>query len=328
MVDLTTTYLGLQLPSPVIVASCGLTNNINDLIEHEKNGAGAVILKSLFEEEIIVELDRRFSKMHSENYVYPETIDFFGASNVEETLTTYLELIYKAKRSLDIPVIASINSLTSHNWPTFTKYIQEAGADAIELNIFFLPSDVSVKGSNYENSLLEICASVKKETFIPVSIKISHYFSGLANLMVETSNIGISGITLFNRFFSPDIDLDTLEIIPSDLYSNANDYFQTLRWIAIMFGKANCDLSASTGIHDGKTAAKMILAGASSVQVASALYRRGLPYLGQINNELETWMESKGIQTIEQFKGSLSYANVQNPAGLLRTQFMRHFAGK
>lgn len=328
MTDLTTTYMGMHLSSPFIAASSGLTNSLDHLKELETFGARAVILKSLFEEEIIVELDRRMNEMHSENYLYPETMEFYEKADVEDTLTSYLRLIYEAKKNLEIPVIASINCVTPHNWPYFTKYLQEAGADALELNIFTLPTDIATPGKKYEDNLIDICNAVRQQASIPVSIKISQYYSSLAYTMNEAAKTGIKGITLFNRFYSPDFDTYSLEIIPASIYSNADDYLQTLRWIAIMSEKTACDMSASTGVHNGLSAAKMILAGASAVQVASVLYKNGISHLRQMRKELSDWMEDKGYETIEQYKGKLSYFNANDPAGLLRAQFMRHFAGK
>lgn len=328
MTDLSTFYMGLPVPSPVVAASSGLTGNLAQIQELEKFGAGAVVLKSLFEEEIVVELDRRLKKLHSENYLYPETIGFYENDDVEDTLTEYLKLIFDAKKSVDIPVIASVNCVTSQNWPSFAKYIQDAGADGLELNVFLLPSDLSVRGQDYEQITLDIVRNVMNEVTIPVNVKISPYFSGLGNMIGQLSEVGIQGITLFNRFFDPDFDMETLEVVPGPVYSDAGDYLNVLRWIALTAGKVKCDLYATTGIHSGLTAAKMLLAGAQGVQVASSLYKNGIPYLGKINKELSDWMESKNFEGINDFQGQLSHQNVDNPAGLLRVQFMKYFAGK
>jgi dihydroorotate dehydrogenase (fumarate) len=328
MTDLSSFYMGLPVPSPIVAASSGLTGNVAQIKELEKYGAGAIVLKSLFEEEIVVELDRRLNKLHSENYLYPETIGFYEHDDVEDTLTNYLKLIFDAKKSVDIPVIASINCVTSKNWPSFAKYFQEAGADGLELNVFLLPSDLAVTGKNYESATLEIVRNVMKEVNIPVNVKISPYFSGLGNMLSQLSESGLQGIALFNRFFDPDFDMDALEIVPGPVYSGSGDYLNVLRWIALTAGKVKCDLYATTGIHDGITAAKMILAGAQGVQVASSLYKNGIPHLKQMNRELTDWMESKSFEGIEDFRGQLSQNNIDNPAGLLRVQFMKYFADK
>ncbi|ASB48146.1 dihydroorotate dehydrogenase-like protein [Alkalitalea saponilacus] len=328
MVDLSTFYMGLMLPSPIVAASSGLTGNIEQLKELEANGAGAVVLKSLFEEEIVVDLERHMNKLHSENYLYPETMDFYENTNVEDTLTNYLKLIFEAKKELSVPVIASVNCITPYNWPRFTQYFQEAGADAVELNVFSLPADLNQEGAFYEDTALKIVEAVAKEVTIPVSVKIGPYYSGLANMINKLSQAGARGVALFNRFYSPDYDLDSLEIIPAPVYSYPNEYINPLRWIALISGKISCDLMATTGIHDGASAAKMILAGANGVQVASSLYKNGIPYLKEINQQLSDWMAEKGFESPDQFRGKLNQSNVENAAGLHRVQFMRHFAGK
>jgi dihydroorotate dehydrogenase (fumarate) len=320
--------MGLNLPSPIIAASSGLTNDLKNLVELEAMGAGAVVLKSLFEEEIIVELDRRLNKMNSENFLYPETYDYYEEQDVEDTLTEYLRLIYEAKKSLQIPVIASINSVTANNWPYFSKYLQDAGADAIELNISIFPADDEALSDQNEKTTLAIINAVLKEVTIPVSIKISPYFSNLARSIKEFSQSGIKGIAMFNRFYSPDYDINSLEITPAPIYSNPSEYILPLRWIAIASGKADCDLVGTTGIHDGATVARMILAGAKGVEVASSLYKNGINHIQVMNSELNRWMDSKGYKSIEDFRGLLNYAKTEKPAGLIRTQFMKHFAGK
>jgi dihydroorotate dehydrogenase (fumarate) len=328
MFDLSTTYMGLHLTNPIIAASSGLTGNLKDIIALEKAGAGAIVLKSLFEEEIVVELDKRMNKMHTENYLFPETISFYEDDNVDDTLTNYLKLVYEAKKHVEIPIIASINCTTPYNWPYFTKYLQEAGADGIELNIFMLPADSEVNGLHYEKNILDIVNAVLKEATIPVSIKISPYFSSLANTIVELSKTNIKGIVLFNRFFSPDYDIDNFEVVPASIFSNASDYTNTLRWVSITSPKCECDIAATTGIHDAKTVIKMLLAGAKAVQIASVLYNNGIEHLAEIKADLEKWMEETHMETIDQFRGKLNLANTDNPGGLLRVQFMKHFAGK
>lgn len=328
MPDISTTYMGLKLKSPIIAASSGLTNSVEDIKNIEKAGAGAVVLKSLFEEEIVTEMDRQMRQMHSENYLYPETMDFYERFDVEDTLTSYLKLITEAKKSVSMPVIASVNCITSHNWPYFAKSIEDAGADAIELNIFALPSDFDREGIDHENTYFDVVKAVLKEVSIPVSIKISHYFSNLAGMIKKLSETGIAGMVLFNRFYSPDIDIDNLEVVPTHIFSEAKEYVMPLRWIAITSGRVNCDLSATTGIHESKTIIKMLLAGAKTVQVASSLYKNGIETIERYNHEIDKWMSKKDFKNLDQFRGTLSQSNAQNPAGYLRVQFMKHFSNK
>ncbi len=328
MPDLSTTYMGLKLKSPIIASSSGLTNSLHNIIELEKHGAGAIVLKSLFEEEIVTEMEHELKKMHTENYLYPETMEFYENYDVEDTLTEYLKLIHECKQHVKIPIIASINCISSHNWPYFAKSLEEAGADGLELNINILPSDPEASSVENEKVLFDIIKAVKHEVSIPVAIKISSYFSNLAGIISQISNTGVDGIVLFNRYYSPDIDIENFEIMPAPLYSSPNEYVQPLRWISIMSERVNCDLAASTGVHDGKTLIKMILAGASAVQVASTLYKNGFAHIQLMLNELKTWMDRKDFVNMKQITGMLSQSRAINPAGYLRIQFMKHYAEK
>ncbi len=328
MPDLSTSYMGLKLSSPIIASSSGLTNSLDDIIELEKNGAGAVVLKSLFEEEIVKEMEHELNKMHSENYLYPETMEFYENYDVEDTLTSYLKLIDDCKKHVNIPIIASINCISAYNWPYFAKSLEDAGADALELNISILPSDPDASSQENEKVLFDIIKAVKHEVSIPISVKMSSYFSNLAGIISQISRTGVEGIIMFNRFFSPDMDINNFDIIPAPLFSSPNDYVIPLRWISIMSERVECDLVATTGIHDGNTLIKMILAGATGVEVASTLYKNGFAHMQVMLNELKNWMEEKDFSNINQIKGMLSQTRSVNPAGYLRIQFMKHFSGK
>jgi len=328
MPDLSTTYMGLKLKSPIIASSSGLTNSITDIIELAKHGAGAVVLKSLFEEEIVTEMEHELHKMHTENYLYPETMEFYDQYDVEDTLTSYLKLITDCKKEVDIPIIASINCISAHNWPYFAKSLEDAGADALELNISILPSDPEASSAENERVLFDIIRAVKSEVSIPVSVKVSSYFSNLAGIIKQISETGVNGIVMFNRFYSPDIDIETFDIVPAPKFSSPIEYVLPLRWISIMADRVKCNLCASTGVHDGKTLIKMILAGASAVQVASTLYKNGFAQIELMLNDLHSWMEKKDFSKIDQIRGMLSQSNSINPAGYLRIQFMKHFAEK
>ncbi len=328
MSKLQTTFMGLKLKSPIIAASCGLTNKIADLKAIEQSGAGAIVLKSLFEEEIVTELEQEQNKMHSESYLYPETMEFYENYDTKDTLTNYLKLIYEAKQQISIPVIASINCVTSHNWFYFAQTLQDAGADALELNIFVLPSDINKKGNDYEEIYFQIAQTLKAQITIPWALKIAPYFSGMSSMIKQLSESGASGLTLFNRFYAVDFDIDKLETIPSHTFSKESDYLTTLRWIGLTSAHVSCDLSASTGVYNGQTAIKMLLAGAKTVQVASTLYKNGIKQIADINHEIETWMQQKNFESIDQFRGLLAHSPHSNPAGYLRLQFMKHFSEK
>lgn len=326
MPDISTTYMGLKLKSPIMASSSGLTSTLEDIKAIEKAGAGAVVLKSLFEEEIVTELEREMNKMHSENYLYPETMDYYDTFDVHDTLSNYLKLISDCKKEVKIPVIASINCITPHNWPYFAKSLEDAGADALELNIYALPSDTERTGQEQEQLYFDVIKAVKEVVSIPVAIKISHYFSNLANILKRFSETGIDGIVLFNRFYSPDIDTDSLEVIPTNIFSHEKDYIMPLRWIGIVSGRVDCDLSATTGIHESRTIIKMLLAGAQTVQLASTLYQNGIETIERYNREITNWMQRKNFESIDQFRGLLNQSNVSNPAGYLRVQFMKQFS--
>ncbi len=325
MANLKTTYLGLELKNPLIAASSGLTDNIESLKALEKAGAGAVVLKSLFEEEIIKEMQETFTKMTAEGFVYPETMEYFEYDEIEDTLGSYLKLISDAKEQLSIPVIASINCVSAQKWTYFAKELEKAGADALELNVFVLPSDMEKTTEENEKVYFEVIEEVKKQVTIPISLKISYYFSNLGATIKKLSETGIEGLVLFNRFFSPDFDMDKMNVIATNVLSSPAELPQSLRWVAISSGRVKCDIAASTGVHDGIAVAKQLLAGAQTVQVASALYRNGTEYLSTMLSQLEGWMKEKEFKSVDEFRGKMSYAKMQNPAAYERVQFMKNF---
>ncbi len=326
MLDLSTTYMGMALRSPVIVGSSGLTKDIKNLQLIDEKGAGAVVLKSLFEEQIKLEIRKLFSYDDAQS-AYTEAEDYIRNYAREQTLDEYLNLIEEAKKKISIPVIASINCTSAEEWPVFAKRIKEAGADALELNVFVLPANENQEGNAYEKIYFDVVEQVKKEIDIPVSLKIGSYFSGLAEMIKKLSWSGVHGIVLFNRFFNPDIDIDTFRIKAANLYSDPSEITSSLRWIAIMAGKVQTDLCASTGVHDGNGVVKQLLAGARAVQVCSTLYKNGFDQLDVIHQEIKTWMEKNKYGKISDFQGKMSQKITENPAAFLRVQFMKHFAG-
>ncbi len=326
MKDLSTSYMGLQLKNPVIVGSSGLTRNLDNLKIIEEKGAGAVVLKSLFEEQIKLEIKKVFSYEDMHN-TYTEADDYIRNYSRAQTLEEYLNLIRSAKSHLTIPVIASINCVTANEWPAFAKEIEAAGADGLELNVFVLPSDVDKPAEEYEKLYFDIVENVKQQTTLPVSLKVSYHFTSLAEILKRLSWTGIKGLVLFNRFYNPDIDIEKFVIKPGNLYSRAEEISTSLRWIAIMAGRVQTDLCASTGVHDGAGVVKQILAGANAVQVCSTLYKNGFDQIGQIVQGLNYWMEQNNFDKIDDFRGKLSFKNTDNPAVFQRVQFMKHFAG-
>ncbi len=327
MTDLSCKYLGLDLKSPIIAASSGFTDSVQKIVQLEKHGVGAVVLKSIFEEEITHEYDKTI-RDEQEKTGREEFLDYLDVRIRQENLEKYINLIKQAKAQTSIPIIGSVNCNTAYEWISFTKEIEAAGADALELNVFVLPSNLRSSSEENEKRYFEIVKAVKKQVSIPVVLKISFYFSNLAQIIRDLSHTGIKGLVLFNRFYSPDYDIDKLEVIPSNVLSTANEISMPLRWIAMMSGRLGCDISASTGVADGKSAIKLLLAGADTVQVASALYRHGIGYVDVIHNEIRDWMEQQAFSSIDEFKGRLSQENVDNPALFERVQFMKYFSDK
>jgi len=326
MADLSTSYMGLTLRNPIIAGSSGLTNSVENIRKMEANGVGAVVLKSLFEEQINFAVSHTMNQSE-DNFSYPEALDYISHYTRENDLDRYLKLIRDAKASVSVPIIASINCVSAAEWVSFARRIEEAGADALELNIFILPSDPRRKADQHEQVYLDILQSVMKQVRIPVAAKISYYFTGLTNMALQLSWTGISGLVLFNRFYSPDIDIDKLQISTGSVYSSPGELPLSLRWVALLSDKVHCDIAASTGIHDGKAVIKQLLAGAKAVQVASVLYQKGFEQIALMNKTLEEWMTAHEFANTSDFIGKLSYKAAENPAAYERIQFMKHFSG-
>ena len=326
MPDLSTKYLGLTLRNPIIVGSCGLTSSVDGVKELAQNGAGAVVLKSIFEEEIAFEYQDVLRQSGAETFNI-EHFDYFDYQIRDEKLDRFVRLIAESKRSVPIPVIASVNCTYSHEWAFFARELESAGADALELNMFFLPSDMQRSSEEKERAYLDIVARVKSQVSIPIALKISFYFTNLGQMIQRLSNTGIAGLVLFNRFFSPDFDIDNLKVVPTNVFSTPAEQAIPLRWIAIMANRVNCDLAASTGIHDSKAVIKQILAGARAVQVVSTLYQNGTTHIQTMLKELDQWMTRNGYFGIEQFRGEMSQEKSSNPAAYERFQFIKHFGG-
>ncbi len=327
MANLTTSYMGFELKNPIVVGSSGLTNSVENIIEIEKNGAGAVVLKSLFEEQILQQTSQTISTDAYANS-YPEALDYFGNYSKDNTVDKYLNLIKDCKKSVKIPVIASINCVgSSSEWINFAAKIQEAGADGLELNIFIMPSDPRQSGEDNEKAYLNIIQNVQKVVSIPIALKMSYYFSNLAKTAINFSWTGISAMVLFNRFFSPDIDIDTFEIRPSHVFSTPEEISVSLRWVAMLSSRLHCDVAASTGVHSGEAMIKQLLAGAKVVQLSSLLYTNGFGEIKNLLNDLEAWMDKHKFNSISDFNGKMSVKEADNPAAYERVQFMKYFSG-
>lgn len=325
MAKLSTRFFGLDLKSPVIAGSSSLTAQVDQIEKLAKAGAGAIVLKSLFEEEIHLQADAEVAKKR-EFAVDPEYLDYFDYVVKDDSLKRYLNLIASAKSAVDVPIVASVNCTTSVEWVQFASKLEEAGADAIELNLFVIPSDETKDHQQHEAFYYETVKQVLEAVTIPVSIKISHYFSNLAQVVRDLSQTGIAGITLFNRFYTPDIDIYAEDIIGKEVLSSPKDYLLPLRWTAILSSKATCPLCGTSGIFTAETAIKFLLAGANAFQIASVIYKEGAEVITQINEGIERWMDEKGYSTIDEFKGSLCIKTKQIDAWE-RMQFMNYFGG-
>jgi dihydroorotate dehydrogenase (fumarate) len=340
--NLTTKYMGLELKNPVIVGSSGLTRTVNDIKKIEEKGAGAVVLKSIFEEQIRFESEKLMNQkdsslmkpmqkgfddlMGKRSYDYAEALEYISNFAREHTLKEYLDFVEDSKKSVKIPVIASIHCISAYDWHYFAKRIEDAGADALELNVYVLPSDLYRTSEENENIYSEIVSKVKKYVNIPVALKIGFYFSSLANAVIKLSESGIAALVLFNRPFSPDIDIHTFEITSGNIFSTPSEYSHTLRWVAILSGRLGCDLAAATGIHNAEAAIKQLLAGATTVQITSALYKNGFDQITKIVEGIKDWMEPHNFKSIDDFRGKLSQKNVENPAVFERVQFMKLYS--
>ena len=326
MADLTTTYLGLQLANPIIVGSSGLTNSADAIAKCAEAGAGAVVVKSIFEEQIAAEVMEAVDASHDSMW-HPEAAEYIGNYGRENAVGAFLETIADAKRRVDIPVIASVHCVSAGRWTEFAGRMQKAGADAIELNVFVLPSDPRRSGADNEQVPVDVVRAVKANAQVPVAAKVGFYYSSLVRALGAIADAGADGLVLFNRFYSPDFDLDALEIKPAPITSTPDEHTTALRWISILAGRVGCDLAASTGIHDGAAVVKQLLAGARAVQVASALYKHGVEHIGPMLKDIEAFMDAKGFGCLDDFRGKLSQKTSANPAVYDRVQFMKTSVG-
>ncbi len=323
MVDLKTTYAGLELENPVMVSSSGLADSLEKIKKLAGFGPGAIVLKSLFEEQINFDSGRLI-----DDYSYPEAADYIRNYSKSHTVGDYLGLIESAKRAIPMPVIASINCITASDWTGFARQVESAGADALELNLFILPVD-GEDPVRIESSYLKVVEKVKESTTLPLIIKMSPYFSNLINMVHQFHAIGVKGVVLFNRLYEPDIDVNEMKIASSEVFSSSADLRQTLRWVSLVADKfRKIDISASTGIHDSDAVVKLLLAGASNVQVCSVLYKNGPEYLTELIGGLKTWMETKEFSSVDDFRGKMSYRMYEDPRTWERSQFMRYYSSR
>jgi len=322
--DLSTTYLGLELRTPLVPAASPLSEEIDTIKEMEDSGASAVVLYSLFEEQLRLESVELAKHLDHGTFSFPEALTYFPEPE-EFRLgpEEYLKHISKAKQTVRIPIIASLNGSSAGGWTQYAKAIQEAGADALELNIYYIPTDMDLSSVQVEQNYLDILKAVKSAVSIPVAVKLSPFFTNFANMARRLDETGADGLVLFNRFYQPDIDLESLEIKPNILLSTPMAMRVPLRWIALLFGKLKTSMAATSGIHRATDVLKMLMAGADVTMLCSALLRHGVRQIGVIERDLIAWMEEHEYESVTQLKGSLSQKNCADPSAFERAQYMR-----
>ncbi len=320
MADLSTNYLGLSLPSPLVVASSALSNRVENLEAAEGYGAGAVVLRSLFEEQLEAtntELEEAAAR-HADSS--PEARTYFPPQRVGPH--EYLSLVERAKKAIDIPVIASLNCCDSGSWTGYAKDIASAGADALEVNLYAVEADPMVSGAEVERRYLEIVAGIRAAVKLPIAVKLSPYFSSLGHFAVQLENSGVQGLVLFNRFLQPDISLERLAPHSVMTLSAPSEALLPLRWMGLLHGRIKAHLAASTGVYDAPGALKQVLAGAQVVQLASALVKNGVPHLGKVLAGMEEWLERRGHGSLDEVRGTLSQKEIADPGAFERAQYV------
>jgi dihydroorotate dehydrogenase (fumarate) len=325
MLDFSTDYMGLKLKNPLVVASCSLVRSAEDVKTWESAGAGAVVMKSLFEEQIRMEAGNVFGKSDGDRHA--EGYDYIMNTQMELSSKDYLDIIEKAKSGSKIPIIASINCITATGWTEYTEKLQEAGADAIELNISVMPTDPSTTSDDVEERILNIVSTVTQRTDIPVAVKIGPCFSAPAKLARDIVWRGAKALVLFNRFYQFDIDVDNLRIKPGNSLSSSSEINTSLRWIAILSGRIRSSLAATTGIHTAEDAIKTLLAGADVLQLCSVLYKNGESNLGTILKGIESFMNDQGFDSVNAFRGILSQRYSEKPESYERLQYIKALVG-
>lgn len=325
MKDLTTKYLGLTLKNPIIAGSCGLTGSVSKILELAEAGVGAIVLKSLFEEQIEAELQQNLDDYQTD---YPDAYDYVRQYTRDSAVSDYLEMIRKVKKQVTIPVIASLNCVTAEEWTAFAGKFEKAGADALEINISLLPSNPKKECSDYEQVYFDVLSKISQVVTIPVALKMSSYSSSLASLVSRLYWTGkVNGFVLFNRYYQPDINIDKMEFTSAGVFSNPADISLPLRWIALLSGLIESDFAASTGVHGADGVIKMLLAGATTVQVVSTLYEKGVGQATTLVDGLEAWMEQQSFTSLDQFRGRLAYQFSEDQSAFERIQFMKHYSG-
>ncbi len=323
--NLETSLMGLHLRNPIIVGSSSLTNTLKNVELCEEAGAGAVVLKSLYEEQIMADSQEIIEQDEMYQW-YPEAMEFIRSMSVEHGVEKYLDLIDHCKRSVKIPVIASINCYSVSKWVEFAREIEKAGADAIELNISIFPENERQTAKELESRYFEIVESIKAVCSLPLSVKLNTFFTNIKLVSAQLLKSGASSLVLFNRYYRPDIDIDNLHMTTRDTLSGPEEITQSLRWVGLLSNRLNCEIIASTGIHDASGIIKQLLAGATATQVCSVLYENGIGYIREMLSEISAWMKRKGFNDIEDFRGYIN-KDPHNTIAWERIHYMKKTSG-
>lgn len=322
--DLKTKYLGMELKHPVVASAGPLSTSLDGIKRLEDAGASAVVLFSLFEEQIRYENESFDYLMEQGTERFAESLSYFP--EVEEYHVgpdTYLDLIRRASEACDVPIIGSLNGITDHGWTEYAREIQDAGAAALELNVYYIPADLTITGREVEERYLQVVRKVKGAVTIPVAVKLSPFFSSMGEMAKRFVEAGADGLVLFNRFYQPDFDLDDLEVAPNLELSSPSEIRLPLLWIAVLYGRLNASLAATRGVQTGQEVVKYLMAGADVAMTTSALLRNGAGYLKTLVDELDAWMERRDYQSVEQMKGSMSQQKVADPSAFERANYIK-----
>jgi dihydroorotate dehydrogenase (fumarate) len=324
MLDLSTTYLGLKLQNPLVPSASPLSKSLDTMKRLEDHGAAAIVMYSLFEEQITRESNELDFFLNQGAESYAEALSYFpdlGHYNVGPE--GYLEQVRQAKAALEIPVIASLNGISTGGWIRYARLMEEAGADALELNVYYIPTDCSLSGAEVEQTYLDLVRDVKQSVKIPVAVKLGHFFSSIPNFVKRLDEAGADGVVLFNRFYQPDLDLENLEVIPNLSLSSSYELRLRLRWAAILHGQVRADMALTGGVHTAEDVLKVMMVGAKAAQLASMLLHYGVHTLSDILVDMQRWMETHEYESIKQMQGSMSQQNVRNPAAFERANYMK-----
>lgn len=322
--NLKTTYLGLPLEHPLVASASPLTEKLDGFLRLEDGGASAIVMHSLFEEQVLHEEEALDHYLHYGHESYAEALSYFPrAHEYRLSPERHLDLLSRAKERVSVPIIASLNGVSRGGWVEYARLLEEAGADALELNLYYIPTDPALSGAEVEAMYLDTIRAVVEEVRIPVAVKVGHAFTAFAHFAKAVEGTGAKGLVLFNRFYHPDIDLETLEYVPTLSLSRPYEALLRIHWIALLYGRVGLELALTGGVHSGLEAAKGILAGAQVVMLTSAVLQRGPGHFRTVLGELKAFMEEKGYESLEEMRGVMSYQKVAEPAALERANYLK-----